>query len=117
MYLTHNRLSGHMNMVPRQHGSVVWPTGIVIKRLMLWLRHTLPPSSAAAAGHHPHPPHPQHHPHPSHHHPPPDAPCPSDHTMAQPEVETHCQHQHGVPCHPYTGELELYPSLSANALS
>jgi len=33
-------------MVPRQEGSVVWATKIVIKRLRVWLQHTLrPPSS------------------------------------------------------------------------
>jgi hypothetical protein len=43
MYLSLKRLPGHMNMVPRQHGSVVWATRIVIKRLRLLLRNTLPP--------------------------------------------------------------------------
>ena len=32
-----------MHMVPRQQGSVVWATMIVIKRLRVWLHHTLPP--------------------------------------------------------------------------
>jgi len=43
MYHSLRRLPRNVHMVPRQQGSVMWATGIVIKRLGVWLHHMLPP--------------------------------------------------------------------------
>jgi len=101
-------------MVPRQHGCVVWGTGIVIKRL----RGLAPPhaSPSAAAGQHPNPP-----PLP-HHYPPPNAPRPPSRTLGQLEAKARRQQQHGMACQPFAWEPELHhppmPPLDAlNALS
>ena len=42
-YLGLRRLHGHVHMVPPQQGSIVWATGIVIKKLRVWHHGTLPP--------------------------------------------------------------------------
>jgi len=42
-YLALRRLPDHVHMIPPQQGSVVWATGIVIKRLRVWHHGMLPP--------------------------------------------------------------------------